>query len=285
MKAGVLTTILILSFFLGYSQTKDSTSAGKLVAPWWVEKFRLSAGFFESITNTTIQVGLNGAANGTDINFQKDLGLGANFSTFLTNFQWRISRRSRVSLGYFNMKRSATHTLQKDITFDSTTYPVNSSVNSYFNTAIYQFSYGYAIIEKPNYEVGLSVGAHTIGSKVGLSLNGSGGGLNADNNFGFTAPLPDFGIWGGYAFSKRFAVNLDFSYLSLTVGNVSGQIIAYNMAFSYRLIPQLDLSLAYTGLNFDVKSTKKNVHGEFSWGYNGPTLVASFSFGGKSWTH
>src|SRR5664279_3593417 len=149
MKAGVLTTILILSFFLGYSQTKDSTSAGKLVAPWWVEKFRLSAGFFESITNTTIQVGLNGAANGTDINFQKDLGLGANFSTFLTNFQWRLSRRSRVSLGYFNMKRSATHTLQKDITFDSTTYPVNSSVNSYFNTAIYQFSYGYAIIEKP----------------------------------------------------------------------------------------------------------------------------------------
>src|SRR5664279_2426167 len=108
MKAGVLITILILSFSIGYSQTKDSVSPAKLVAPWWVEKFRLSAGFFESITNTTILVGLNGAANGTEIDFQKDLGMGANFSTFLTNFQWRISRRSRVSLGYFNMKRSAT---------------------------------------------------------------------------------------------------------------------------------------------------------------------------------
>jgi hypothetical protein len=285
MKAGILTTILILSFYIGYSQTKDSVSSGKLVAPWWVEKFRLSAGFFESITNTKVQVGLNGAANGTEIDFQKDLGLGANFSTFLTNFQWRISRRSRISLGYFNMNRNATHTLQKDITFDSTTYPVNSSVKTYFNTAIYQFSYGYAIIEKPTYEVGLSIGAHTIGSKVGLSLNGANVGLNTDNNFGFTAPLPDFGVWGGYAFSNRFAVNLDFSYLSLTFNKIYGRIIAYNLAFSYQLLRQLDLSLAYTGLNFDVQATKKNVHGEFSWGYNGPTLVASFSFGSKSWIH
>jgi len=74
MKAAALISILILCFSTGYSQTNDSVHAGKLVAPWWVEKFRLSAGFFESITNTKVQVGLNGATNGTEIDFQKDLG-------------------------------------------------------------------------------------------------------------------------------------------------------------------------------------------------------------------
>ena len=127
MKVAALISVFLFCLTLGFSQTKDSASSGKLVAPWWVEKFKISAGFFLPINNTKIQVSANGSADGTDIDFQKDLGLDASIATFLTNFEWRISRRSRVSLGYFNMKRSSTHTLQKDITFDSTTYHVNSS--------------------------------------------------------------------------------------------------------------------------------------------------------------
>lgn len=285
MKKGFLLAIFLIGIFSGYAQTKDTVSPGTLIAPWWVEKFRVTAGFFESINSTKIQVGADGLVNGSEIDFHKDLGFGASFSTFLTNFQWRISRRSRLNLGYFNMSRSASHTLQRDITFDSTLYPANSPVKAHFNTTIFQFSYGYAIIEKPTYEIGLSIGAHTIAAKVGISLNNQSIGAYTSSNFDITAPLPDLGIWGGYSFSKRFSVNFDLSYLSLTVNNILGRVVAYNLAFSYQLIPRLDLSLAYTGLDFELKTTRKNVTGDFKWGYNGPTLCASFSFGSKSWGH
>ena len=280
MKATILTSVLLISISFSYSQTKDS-----LIAPWWVEKFKLTAGLFVPINNTKVQVGANGSAAGTDIDFQKDLGFDAAQVTFLASFQWRISRRSRVNLTYYDMNRETTHTLQKDITFNDQTYHINTSVNSYFNTAIYQFSYGYAIIEKPGYEVGVLIGAHTVGTKAGIALNGATSGISQDNNFGFTAPLPDLGVWGGYAFNDRFAVNLDFDYLSLTVNGINGRLIAYDIAFSYKLTRQLDLSLAYSGLNFNVKTTKKNVTGNFRWGYNGPALALSFSFGEKSWKH
>jgi hypothetical protein len=279
MKAATLTTIFLISILFSYSQTKDS-----LVAPWWVEKFKLTAGLFVPINNTKVQVGVNGTANGTNIDFQKDLGFDAAQITFLANFQWRISRRSRINLSYYDMNRTATHTLKKDITFKDQTYHINSTVDTYFNTSIYQFSYGYAIIEKPTYEVGVMIGAHTVGAKTGISLNGASVG-SASSNFGFTAPLPDLGIWGGYAFSDRFAVNLDFDYLALTINNINGRLIAYDFLFTYKLIRQLDLSLAYTGLNFVVKTTKKDVSGEFRWGYNGPSLGATFSFGARSWKH
>lgn len=280
MKAATLTTIFLISISFSYSQTKDS-----LIAPWWVEKFKLTAGLFVPINNTKVQVEANGSAAGTDIDFQKDLGFGASQLTFLANFQWRISRRSRINLSYYDMNRSATHTLQKDITFNDQTYHINSSVSTYFNTAIYQFSYGYAFIEKPTYEVGVLIGAHTVGTKAGISLNGANTGLSQDNNFGFTAPLPDLGIWGGYAFSNRFAVNLDFDYLALTINNIDGRLVAYDLAFTYKLLRQLELSLAYTGLDFDVKTSKKNVSGNFRWGYNGPAIGATFSFGERSWKH
>jgi hypothetical protein len=280
MKAAALTTIFLISILFSYSQTKDS-----LVAPWWVEKFKLTAGLFVPINNTKVQVSANGSAAGTDIDFQKDLGFDASQLTFLVNFQWRISRRSRLNLSYYDMNRNATHTLQKDITFKDQTYHINSSVSTYFNTAIYQFSYGYAFIEKPTYEVGVLIGAHTVGTKAGISLNGSGTGINTDNNFGFTAPLPDLGVWGGYAFTNRFAVNLNFDYLSLTIDNINGRLVAYDIIFSYKLIRQLDLSLGYSGLNFSVKTSKNNISGDFRWGYNGPTLGATFSFGERSWKH
>lgn len=279
MKATALTTIFLISISLCFSQTKDS-----LIAPWWVEKFKLTAGLFVPINNTRVQVSANGSVEGTDIDFQKDLGFGESQATFLANFQWRISRRSRISLTYYNMKRSSTHKLEKDITFNDQTYHVDNVVNTYFNTAIYQFSYSYAIIEKPTYEAGVMIGAHTLGSKAGISLDGAVSGTT-NNNFGFIAPLPDLGIWGGYAFSDRFAVNLDFDYLALTINNINGRLIAYDIAFSYKLIRQLDLSLAYTGLNFNVKTTKKNVTGDFRWGYNGPSLGLTFCFGERSWKH
>jgi hypothetical protein len=280
MKAAALITVFLVSISVGHAQKKDS-----LVAPWWVEKFKLTAGIFVPVNNTKIQVSANGSAAGTDIDFNKDLGFPSTSATFLANAQWRISRRSRINLGYYNISRSATHTLQRDITFDSTTYHVNTAVNTNFSTAIYQFSYGYAIIEKPDYEIGVSIGAHTVGAKASIAAKGTSVGFSTSNNFGFTAPLPDLGIWGGYAFSDRFAVNLDFDYLSLTVDNIAGRLIAYNLIFSYKLIRQLDLSLAYTGLNFNVSTTKKDVSGDFRWGYNGPTLGLSFSFGEKSWVH
>jgi len=210
MKTVGLIWILIFGAFAALGQKSDSALSRKLVAPWWVEKFRVSAGFFVPVSSTKIQVSANGYIDGTNIDLNKDLGYNADIATFITSFQWRISRRSRLTLGYFNMQRSTTHKLQKDIIFDSTTYPANTVVNSYFNTTIYQFSYGYAIVEKPDYEIGIQIGTHAVESKVGITSNGYSAGATISNNFGVSAPLPDLGIWGGFAFSKRLAANLDW---------------------------------------------------------------------------
>src|SRR5579862_2191868 len=179
------------------AKAQDSLSHHKppRVVPWFVERFRISAGAFLPVNNTNIQVGVQGGADGTDINFEKDLGFSKAQLTFLANAQWRISSRSRLNLNYYNIPRSSTHTLQKDITFRDSTYPVNATVNSFFNTAIYQFSYGYSILSKPTYEVGVLIGAHIVGGKAGIGLATQSGSASRSTNFGFTAPLPDIGLW------------------------------------------------------------------------------------------
>jgi hypothetical protein len=216
---------------------------------------------------------------------EKDLGFNKEIGTFLANFQWQISRRSKLSLNYFKVNRSSNRTLGKDIVFEDNTYYAGSPVHSFFNTLIYQFSYGYAFLSKPKYEAGLFIGSHILSAKSGISLNGTSGGASTQNDFGFTAPLPDLGIWGGWAVSDRFALNADISYFALTLNNKSGRLLAVNLSFTYKLIDQLDLTLGYTGLNFNVDVEKNDVTGNFKWGYNGPALGVNFSFGKKSWAH
>ncbi|MEX0635292.1 MAG: hypothetical protein WD135_00885 [Ferruginibacter sp.] len=220
---------------------------------------------------------------GTDIDFENDLGFTKSSGTFIAEFKYRLSKRSRFDLGYFRINRKSTKTITEDINFGEDTYPANTSIGAFFKTDIYRFSYGYSVIQQPKFEVGFLIGAHIINSKTGLSAIGNNIGISLENDFGFTAPLPDLGIWGGYTFSKRFAVNAEVNYLALKVGDIGGRILGGSLSFLYRVTKQFDLGLGYTGLNFNIDVTKPKLSGSFKWGYNGPSLTAHYSFGKKYW--
>jgi hypothetical protein len=253
-------------------------------APWTVERFRLRAGLFVPINSTDVQVSSANRNAGTDLNLESDLGLSRVISTFMANFQWRVSRRSIINSTFYAINRSSTYTLRKDIVFDSTTYLANSSVDVFFNTAIYQIAYGYSILAKPSYEIGIMIGSHIVGFSTGINTNGSMG-IAKNSDFRFTAPLPDLGIWGSYALSNRFALSLDASYLALTIDDTKGSIFSYNLQFLYKLRRRFDVSLGFAGLNFKISKTIQTVEGSFKWGYNGPSLSISYSFGKNSWIH
>jgi len=129
----------------------------------------------------------------------------------------------------------------------------------------------------------LELGAHVVDANAGIALNGQTANLSSSKQFGVTAPLPDFGIWGGFALNNRMAITFDADYLSLTIGSIYGSIFTYDLVYFYGLSKHVGLSLGVTGLNFDVDATKKDVRGSFKWGYNGFSLNATYSFGNKSW--
>ncbi len=279
--------ILGLVLILGKCYAQDSLSHPKdsITSPWYVERFRIAAGGFVPVIGTDVQVGIRGAVDGTNIDFEKDLGYNSSEFTFFAGAEWRISRRSRLNFAFYDVRRSSNKTLQKDISFKGDTFHVNSDVTSFFNTAIYQISYGYAILAKPTYEVGILIGTHLVGANTGLSVDGSGAGISKSNNFGFTAPLPDLGIWGGFEVSKRLAITLDIDYLALTINDTRGSIFAYNLVCFYRLVKKLDISLGFSGLNFSVNRDQQIYQAYFKWGYNGPSLGVAYSFGKTSWKH
>lgn len=270
---------------------KDSFTIGNVVdelnlykrpkptPPWFVRRFKSTAGAFFPVNNTKIEIGNSDGSRGTEIDFEDDLGFKKSTVTFMGNFQWRASRRSRFDLGFFHLDRTTSRQLQKTIEFGDHTYPVNATVSSYFKVDIYQFSYGYAFLLGPKYELGLQLGIHTLSTGVGIGLAGQTAGVSYNDDFDFTAPLPDIGIWGGYAFTEKLALNGNVNYFSIKVNDFTGKIVSYNLSLMYQIIPDLSMALGYTGMNFTVDVVKTNMDGYLKWGYNGPTITASYSFG------
>lgn len=247
--------------------------------PWHARRFKVSAGAFFPINNTQVQVGTNNGSAGTNIDLEDDLGFSKSSSSFMATFEWRISRRSRLGTEYFVLNRTATKTLEKEIVFRDQTYNVNASVSSFFDVQIARVYYGYAFLSKPKYEAGLLIGAHVLFGDLGLRANANQASAEFRNNFDFTAPLPDVGIWGEFVLSNRFGLNVNANYLAAKIDTISGRIVSYNLSVLYNVYQNFSLTAGYTGLNFRIDDKEERVNGFLKWGYNGPTISATYAFG------
>jgi hypothetical protein len=263
---------------------QDSTKAKAVRdVPWYVDRYRISLGFYAGNNNTNIQLNSTSGNIGTEIDFENDLGFNSYSSSIFADFHWRSTSRSRFLLGYYNLRRDTNKKLEKKIEFGDNPYEIGVDIYSYFNAAIYRFSYGYAIFSKPKYEVGLSIGTHIINMEAGIGIKGANISTEVNDNFGVTAPLPDFGIWGGYAFSERFALNAEFDYFAITIGNIKGQVVSYNISATYKLSKHFNITGAFNSLNTNVDRSGDLAYAKVEWGNNGFSLRAAYTFGNKKW--
>jgi len=265
-------------------KNKDTTKSKDLRdVPWFVERYKVSLGYYGGNNNTNIQLNSNSGDIGTNIDFENDLGYDSWSSSIFADFQWRSSSRSRFMLAYYNLRRDTTYELDKTFEFGDNTYEIGADIYSYFNAGVYRFSYGYAILSKPKYEVGLSIGTHIIDLEAGIGIEGTNINAEVSDNFGATAPLPDFGIWGGYAFTEKFAANAEFDFFAVTIEDIKGEVLSYNISATYKLSNHFNLTAAFNSLNTTVDRTGKLAYAKVEWGNNGLSLRAAYTFGTKKW--
>ncbi len=247
--------------------------------PWHARRFKVTAGAFFPVNNTEVEVGSNNGNFGNLIDFEKDLGFNKSSVSFMGTFEWRISRRSRLGAEYYYLSRSATKTLQKEIEFGDHVYPVDATVSAFMDNHIARITYSYAFISKPKYEIGALIGAHVLFGDVGMRLEGATIEAEYKDNFDFTAPLPDIGLFGEFVLGRKVGLYANINYFAIKINDFDGRLLSYNLSVLYNVYQNFSLTAGYTGLNIRVDVEKERLNGFFKWGYNGPTITATYSFG------
>jgi hypothetical protein len=247
--------------------------------PWHARRFKFNAGVFFPTNSAKVQVGTNNGDSGSLIDFEKDLGFNKTSTSFAGSFEWRISRRSRLGSEFFYLKRTSTKKLERDIQFGDNTYNINTTISAFQDSQIARIYYGYAFISKPKYEIGALIGAHVLFGDVGLKVEGENAQAEYKDNFDFTAPLPDLGLWAEVVLAQKWGLYVNTNYFALKINDIDGRILSYNISVLYNVYKNFSLTAGYTGLNIRVDVEKERLNGFFKWGYNGPTLTATYSFG------
>lgn len=247
--------------------------------PWHARRFKVTAGGFFPLNNTQVQVGTNDGNAGTEIDLEDDLGFSKSTSSFMGTFDWRISRRSRLGAEYFVLNRNASKTLERQIEFEDNVYNINTRVSSFFDVQIARIYYGYAFVSKPKYEIGALVGTHVLFGDIGLRVEANQASAEYKDNFAFTAPLPDVGVWGEFVLGKRFGLFVNANYFAAKIDTIKGKIVSYNLSLLYNVYQNFSLTAGYTGLNFRIEDYEERVNGFVKWSYNGPSITATYTFG------
>jgi hypothetical protein len=236
--------------------------------------------FFPTISSTARLDFPGTNVPGTVISLEDELGLSDRKGTPYLLLGGRLGEKWRLEFEYYQLNRTATHTIAREINWGDLTFPASGQVESKFDSGIYRLTGGYSFYRTPQAEFGGAFGLHITDFK--LQLGGQG---NGPAGFAFqreerdqTVPLPTIGLYGNYLFGEQWIARGRVDYLSLNYEHYDGKLVNWMAAIDWRFARNWGLGAGYRYVDYKLESTKTNFHGEVNYRFKGPTMYVEAAF-------
>jgi len=236
--------------------------------------------FFPTISSTARLDFPGTNVPGTAVSLEDDLGLSDRKGTPYVLLGMRLSQSWRLEFEYYQLNRTASKQLGRDIHWGDVTFPLSATLTSKFDSDIYRLTAGWSFYRTPQAEAGLAIGLHVTDFKTQLSGQGNGPlGLSFQREQkDLMAPLPTVGAYGNYMFSEKWIVRGRIDYLSLNYQDYNGKLTNVLGAVEWRFTKNWGAGLGYRYVDYQVESSKSNFHGEVNYKFKGPTLYVGAGF-------
>lgn len=245
------------------------------------ERFSISLSAFLPSLDTRVRVDASDGTRGTTIDFEQNLGMSETELLPSVRFDWRFAKKHRLSLGHFSLQRSGSAVTTSEIRFGDKVFNVDLPISSFFDVDVTHGSYSYSLLFDEKKELALSAGLSVQNFKFGIRGNSGQGIIEGDS--GLTAPLPAFGITGGYAFTDRLFLRaglglFSFEFALSDEDAISGEITNAMLGLNHQTFENVQFGVSY--LYFDVSARFENI-GRFNsikYNYHGPSLSFAVTF-------
>jgi hypothetical protein len=207
------------------------------------------------------------------INFEDTLDLERRSVAANAGVFWRASENWRLDFEYFEITRDATRNLSQDIQWGDETFTAGTTVNSSFDFSDLRISAAYSFFKRQDKELGVGVGLHVASIKSGIQATGTGAEA-AD----VTAPLPVLNVYGMFALTDKWAVNMRADWLSLSYGDYSGDVRNLELNVLYQPYDNIGFGVGVRSLIIDVDMDDTDWRGYARLAFQGPTAFVTTSF-------
>ena len=236
---------------------------------------RFSIGLGAFFTDRDSNTRIDGETDtGTEVDLENDLGLDKSDTVFRLDAYWRFAEKHRFDFSAFDLSRSASKQIDKDIIWNDTTFPISTRVDAQLDLAIYKAAYTWIFLKRDRSFLGATAGLYV--ADIGATLSATGTELRESSDL--TAPLPVVGLRGEYRFADRWSIRGSGEIFSIEYGDYDGTLTDLFVGLDFSLTEGIALGLGVNSVRLDVGVTKPGFDGEVDWQYDGAMAYVKFDF-------
>ncbi len=237
-------------------------------------KFSLSVGVFVADRNSKTRVDGTAGMDGTEVDLEGDLGLNRSDSVFRIDGYYRFNRKHRLDFSAFDLSRTASKVIQKNIQWNDTLFPIDTTVNSDFDLAIYKIAYTWSFMRKDKGYLGFTAGLYIADFGTRLEAEAIG---EFESN-GLTAPLPVIGLRGQYDFSEKLSFRASGEIFAIEYEDYSGSLYDIYAGLDYQFFKHVAIGIGVNSVKLNIGISKDRFNGDIDWRYDGVLVFFKFDF-------
>jgi hypothetical protein len=268
-------TILLITFF---PAALAAQSADSKENPW--ERFSLSLGGFAATMNSSVVLGAKELGTGLAIDVEDALNLDSSLTVFRGDAFVRLgdNKRHRLDFSYYDLRRHATRTLQKDLDIGGNTYPVGATVDSSLDFQIIKGGYSYSLLQDNRVDIALGLGVFVMPIK--FEINAAGVRSTSES---ITAPLPFVHFRADVALTPKFFLRQTYEFFYMQVNNFQGSLFNGLLALEYNPWKHIGFGAGYNVFRVFLKASggdypNINFTGSMQLDFSGLMLYAKTFF-------
>jgi len=237
-------------------------------------KFSLSIGVFLADRNSDARLNGTAGIEGTPVDLEGDLGLNRSDSVFRIDGYYRFNKKHRLDFSAFDLSRTASKVIEKDIQWKDTLFPIDTTVDSDFDLAIYKLAYTWSVMRRDKGYLGLTAGLYIADFRTRLEAEAIGA-LASD---GVTAPLPVIGLRGQYDFTEKLSFRASGEIFAIEYEEYSGSLYDIYAGLDYQFFKHVAIGIGINAVKLDVGISKDRFDGNVDWRYDGGLVFFKFDF-------
>lgn len=251
-----------------------SASSPALAQSTDFDRFSISLGVF--LTNRDSKTQLDGQIpnSGTPVDLENDLGFDKSDTVFRLDGVFRFNEKHRIDFSAFDLSRSASKQIQKDIEWNGELFPIDTVVDASLDLNIYKVAYTWSFLRRDKGYLGATAGLYV--ADVGTSLAAES--IGRSSSGGVTAPLPVFGLRGQYDLAEKWSLRGSAEIFAIEYGDYSGSLYDVYAGLDYQLLERMAVGLGINSVKLNVGIAKGNFDGDLDWRYDGGLLFLKFDF-------
>jgi len=238
------------------------------------QQFSLSLGVFITDRNTDTQINVAGQPGGTPVDLEADLGLDRSDSVFRIDGYYKFNAKHRIDFSLFDLSRIGSRTIAKEIDWNGTIYPIDTTIASDVDLNIYKLAYTWTFMQRDKGYLGVTGGLYI--ADMGARLTAP---IIADRDGGgITAPLPVIGLRGEHHFSEKLTFRASGELFAFSYGHFDGTMFDLFAGIDYQIFDKASLGLGLNTVTFALGIDATDLNGEFDWRYDGAMIFLKYDF-------